>query len=403
MKLFINKSVASFWRPKLFHYPKNMSSEADIAAALEHRLLGDEATVEKLLLDCEVEREKDQYSSRELGWYSYDRGYPWDPRKANRTSDENFHILQQKISQLSGSKLRLVRLNLKMESSNDDASNSEINFGIVAQCNITRNTIIWQEKVFLHVNSRLTERCDNCNKRITDENKFICEISNCNEIFCNAKCYQEALKTFHKPLCGKDLTPILQLVQEGRSSTSLFPLFVLKLFAIAKQRDICPLDIEEIKHLARDKPLSGSMCLPEPLIFIHQKAQEILDIPMGDLRFDFWIFLTCYSMAVPNTFTRRHQKRPDVLSVFSLTSLINHECRPNASVNGEQLIAIKRVKKNEPVTISYIGEEDSSYQNRQAMLHLWGFECNCWFCLAQKDKPTVMSRMLEGKMRILML
>ncbi|CAG8550958.1 3859_t:CDS:2 [Ambispora gerdemannii] len=374
-----------------------MSSEADIAASLEHRLLGNEAVQNQ-----DYNQARDEYTkgifNRELGWYSYDRGYPWDPRKANRTSDENFQILQQKILQLSGSKLRLVRLNLKIESS----SNSEINFGIEAQRTITRNTIIWEEKKFLHVNSRLAERCDNCNERITDRNKFICEISNCNEVFCNEKCYQEALETFHKPLCGKDLTPILELIQEGRSSTSLFPVFILKLFAIAKQRDICPLDIEEIKHLARNKPFSGNMCLPEPLTFIHQKALEILDIPMGDLRFDFWIFLTCYSIAVSNTFSRRHQERPDVLSVFSLISLINHECRPNASVNGEQLIAIKRIKKNETVTISYIGEE-SSYQNRQTMLYLWGFECNCSFCLAQKDKVTVMSRMLEGKMRILTL
>ncbi|KAF8067452.1 hypothetical protein N665_1153s0020 [Sinapis alba] len=73
---------------------------------------------------------------------------------------------------------------------------------------------------------------------------------------------------------------------------------------------------------------------------------------------------------------------------FPLQSCMNHSCCPNAKAfkreedrDGQAvIIALRRISKNEEVTISYIDEE-LPYKERQALLADYGFTCKCPKCL----------------------
>ncbi|XP_019082951.1 PREDICTED: histone-lysine N-methyltransferase ATXR2-like [Camelina sativa] len=73
---------------------------------------------------------------------------------------------------------------------------------------------------------------------------------------------------------------------------------------------------------------------------------------------------------------------------FPLQSCINHSCCPNAKAfkreedrDGQAVIfALRRISKNEEVTISYIDQE-LPYKERQALLADYGFSCKCSKCL----------------------
>ncbi|KFK39502.1 hypothetical protein AALP_AA3G252100 [Arabis alpina] len=73
---------------------------------------------------------------------------------------------------------------------------------------------------------------------------------------------------------------------------------------------------------------------------------------------------------------------------FPLQSCMNHSCCPNAKAfkrevdrDGQAvIIALRRISKNEEVTISYIDEE-LPYKERQALLADYGFSCKCPKCL----------------------
>ncbi|RHZ46866.1 hypothetical protein Glove_606g162 [Diversispora epigaea] len=123
-------------------------------------------------------------------------------------------------------------------------------------------------------------------------------------------------------------------------------LIVLKIFAIAKQRDICPLDIEEIKHLF---PFQHSTAW-----FQHETGQ-----------------------------------------LYLIISLFNHHCDPNASHTDDVSRAIQR---GDPFVFSLFFQHKSKYllitwndlsmlgntsgstkHARQTLETTHGFRCRCSF------------------------
>lgn len=73
---------------------------------------------------------------------------------------------------------------------------------------------------------------------------------------------------------------------------------------------------------------------------------------------------------------------------FPLQSCFNHSCNPNIKAfkrdddkDGQAvLLATRPIQIGEEVTMSYI-DEDSSWEERKAMLEDYGFICNCCKCL----------------------
>ena len=116
-------------------------------------------------------------------------------------------------------------------------------FGIVATKNMKKGTVLFEEKPFISVHAPGQQRCDFCNKQQTNSNKFYCPKTNCTEIFCDHDCFDKAWNLYHRAICGKKLDSLYEIVNEETKSSGSSLLIVFKIFAIAKQRGICPLDI----------------------------------------------------------------------------------------------------------------------------------------------------------------
>ncbi|CAG8484980.1 7274_t:CDS:2 [Ambispora gerdemannii] len=339
--------------------------------------------VERLLQHCQ--KRYNEYVSegdfkdfvQHYGISSFKGEYPWQSRKTDRFSEENFRYLKDRISEISASKVKLVKVNLGQSSVSDTI---EIQYGIEAQEKISSHELIFKETPFITVYSRIVERCDNCSTKITTQSKFKCPNSSCKEVYCNIRCYQQALELFHNQLCGKDITGILTVVQKGKSTASLNNLFLIKLFAIAKQRDISPLDIKEIRHMTSSQQTKHRF--PKISVHLYEDVMRILEIPIGDLRFDFWVFNCCLFMLSMNVFGERNGAIPDKAYLFSLLALINHQCDPNASTIGEignQLISEKVIQKGEAITINY-DPRISSRERAASLYYFFGINCKCPKC-----------------------
>ncbi|CAG8778303.1 7327_t:CDS:2, partial [Ambispora leptoticha] len=114
----------------------------------------------------------------------------------------------------------------------------------------------------------------------------------------------------------------------GISTSSLIILFLIKLFAIGKIRDTCPLDLEEIKHLRRW--INVQQGLPSIFFDFYQTVIKNLEIPIDE------------------------NSHPDFGSLLPLTSLINHNCEPNAELDLKELKARRKIIRGEQITISYL-------------------------------------------------
>ncbi|CAG8610523.1 10604_t:CDS:1 [Ambispora leptoticha] len=319
------------------------------------------------------------------GVMNYKMGYPWDCTQINRDSEELFEDLKMQLEVLSDTKLSLTQVEFDKSS---NSSSMKIQYGVEALRDISAKSILMEETPFLNVHNRFISRCDYCNLLLIDPKDntiefYECPETGCKEVYCDSECWQLASNEFHKPLCGKDITPILEITQSGEATGSLNFLFFLKIFAIAKIRGICPLDIDELKHLVRYRPIHGKILYQHIWSSMYMCTLEILGISPFDVRFDFWVYLECIHMIRCNVFAATDdQGRPDCASCYSLISLVNHDCNPNAFMIDHELTAAREIKKGEPVTISYIGDDDN-YDNCSRQSHfadVFGFICKCNRC-----------------------
>ncbi|CAG8518418.1 4485_t:CDS:2 [Ambispora gerdemannii] len=342
--------------------------------------------VRKLLEECKKRLEDGRkkhgpnYVDRveNYGKYTFRGKYWWDARQENRMSEGIFQNLARKISEIS-SKVKVAKVTF-------EEWGNEYHYGIKATSNISENTLILEEVPFLCVNSGFTKRCDYCNYEVKKKVKYICPKTGCKETYCNIQCYQQAYNLYHKVMCGKDFSEIYKIVKTGVSTSSLSHLFAIKLFAIGKNRDICPLDIEEIKHLRRWANAYSTM----PVVFFkfYKIIIKNLEIPIGDLRFDFWVYISCMSTLGNNLFgDKDNQSRPDTSVLLPLISLINHDCEPNAhptvELNNRKwgLEAKRNIKKGEPITVSYVNWPNMDDEERCKRLFIQhGIKCKCKKC-----------------------
>ena len=89
----------------------------------------------------------------------------------------------------------------------------------------------------------------------------------------------------------------------------------------------------------------------------------------------------------------------DSAALFPLMARANHSCSPNADfvtrpdLNSQTLIAIKKIGKGEPVTVSYLpssGEGSDIKSVRQKYLSFWYlFTCQCSLCLLDDEETLI--------------
>lgn len=92
---------------------------------------------------------------------------------------------------------------------------------------------------------------------------------------------------------------------------------------------------------------------------------------------------------------------------YALQSCMNHSCDPNAhamkrtglDIDGSAVILAKRsIAQDEELTISYI-DESMDYEDRQAALQDYGFECRCPRCTAALN-ATCMPRHAKVELKV---
>ncbi|CAG8588454.1 108_t:CDS:2 [Diversispora eburnea] len=282
------------------------------------------------------EREKDQYSKKhyqditllknmgtdrhilveQVGKiYKFpNRGaYPWDIRSQERCSKESLASVQKLLEKIPGKSIKVALVSFP------DVS-QEYEFGIIATKDIKKGTILLDEKPLISVHSPRQR----------------------NVLFATNQSVQKTWELYHRAICGKDLNSQYEIVNKDSKSSGSSLLIVLKIFAIAKQRDICPLDIEEIKHLF---PFRHSTAKIKPNCNLFNPATET-----GQL--------------------------------YPIISLFNHHCDPNASLRDDISRAIRRGHdlSISSVVGNTVKTSGSTKRTRQILETTYGFRCRCSVC-----------------------
>ncbi|RHZ46843.1 hypothetical protein Glove_606g175 [Diversispora epigaea] len=324
--------------------------------------------------------------------------YPWDIRNQERCTEESLASVQKLLEKISGKSIKVALVSFP------DAS-QEREFGIVATRDIKKGTILLDEKPLISVHTPGQQQCDFCNKPISSK-KFSCPKSNCSEFFCNRDCFEKAWELYHRAICGKNLNSLYEIVKKEYKSSGSSLLLVLKIFAIAKQRDICPLDIEEIKHLFPFQHSTAWFQHGPIAINFYFELMKLLEIPVFDLRYEPWIYLTIYRKIKPNCNLLNPMTGTGRL--YPIISLFNHHCDSNANHTDDvsreiqrgdpfmfdmnlstQVEAIRNIKKGEQIFTNYTKGIDlimfgntsgSTKHARQTLETTYGFRCRCSVC-----------------------
>ncbi|GBB86512.1 hypothetical protein RclHR1_12930009 [Rhizophagus clarus] len=384
-----------------------------------------------MIREVQKGHEKFLITEEDVGFYKFDGKYPWDNRPDERIKESNLLKLQHKLDLISNNKLKLDFVKF----SGDD-ENPLIQLGVISKVDFKIEDIIMEEDPFLTIHNHYNLRCDYCfhllnEKSSIDDNsdeypiEYPCPNLSCEESFCNEKCYNLAKDLYHNEICGKILDDLIDYLQRKRGDVKNNNiLFILKLFAIAKKRNICPLDIEEIKHFTRHHStphnLENHELWDADFEKIYLEILKILDISIYDLNFDFWIFITLIATIGTNAFggPAIDQTVHDTAAIFPLISLFNHNCKNN--IEGQlylqewpksiqdpipavykvlrktlrsigchsyrmTMIANNDIKKGDQLFLSYCNPNYNKKARHRQLLRTYGFLCYCNRCKGESD------------------
>ncbi|EXX55085.1 uncharacterized protein OCT59_019649 [Rhizophagus irregularis] len=363
-------------------------------------------------------------TEEDVGFYKFDGKYPWDIRPDDRIKESNLLKIQHKLDLISDNKLKLDFVKF----SSDD-ENPLIQLGVISKVDFKNEDIIMEENPFLTIHNHYNLRCDYCfhllDKKSSNNNVeypivYPCPNLSCEESFCNERCYNLAKDLYHDEICGKIIDDLIDFIQRKRGDVrNNNILFILKLFAIAKKRNICPLDIEEINHLTRyhstPHNLENHDLWDADFEKIYLEILKILDISIYDLNFDFWIFITLITTLATNTFggPAIDSSVYDTAAIFPLISLFNHNCKNNIegqlflqewpksiqdpipavykvlrktlrSINCHSyrmtIIANDDIKKGDQLCLTYCNPDYNKNARHRQLLRTYGFICYCDRC-----------------------
>ncbi|CAB4491728.1 hypothetical protein RhiirA5_503450 [Rhizophagus irregularis] len=295
---------------------------------------------DQFIQTCQITEAKKRH-----GFYKFEGKYPWDKRNEERTSEKMIEKLQQKLDSASNFLLRISKIRF------NDSDSEQL--GLVVKTTINKSRLTLQEDPFLTAHNYYVFRCDYCFQELNEPGStpyeslnlyekpkkvdpYYCPKRSCEEVFCSERCYNLSLNLYHKSLCGKDkeIKEIVDIINSDNIGVLHHLMLTVRIFAVAKIRDICPLDVEEIKHLCRFTPVStpfrGKMIYDPSFYEIYLNILRIIEVSRFDLRYDYWIFITVINMVLPNSFPGPGDSDViDTLALYPLSSLVNHCCIPS--------------------------------------------------------------------------
>ncbi|KAK2628909.1 hypothetical protein QTJ16_002012 [Diplocarpon rosae] len=270
-------------------------------------------------------------------------------------------------------------------------------------------------------------QCGNCFHFLADCSSVL-DLKCCSIYrYCSTKCVTAALDNYHRAICGKDFSEIINRAHNsygGKSEGTKYPggetemghftgwadkatdfktmdphfryveqvpVILIRYLAMAIQYGGDPLDHPHIAPLVANDTATGIMSWSfNGMILGPIKALEIMGIDIfADQRFDTWVLLTMWCR-IQNNSAALDVGFPN--SVMSPTySWFNHSCSPNAAnITTEsqmacdtETVSLKTIQKGDEVFVSYLSDEDLKMgrRYRQQRLKSWfGSDCRCARC-----------------------
>ena len=214
----------------------------------------------------------------------------------------------------------------------------------------------------------------------------------CSALFCSATCQQLALRTYHRALCGRDLSWLTTPAASLRENASpMRPLLMLRFLALCVQSgsDTHPLD-----HplLARLQPLANrghldvftlGESIATPLKILAQLGIDVFASP----NLSTMVLHTIWCRLANNKAGSYDPKLGFVDEITPLLPLFNHSCEPNVEYKKEEgtstirFFALRDIAEGEEVFDSYQDVEDLAREERVERMWPW-FEqaCLCGRC-----------------------
>lgn len=319
--------------------------------------------------------------------------YPWmDPHFLHR-SQSIIDLVNQEFRQAFGG-CRLDTSSLSGSPIPNFAGQDPQVLGVFAAREIDPGECILVDRAATGCSSSVSG-CINCFKKVKDT---IVEATCCSAIFCSKDCYQLALSTYHRAICGKDFS-WLQSTVEGlsESAAAMRPLLMFRYLATCVQAGESSHPLEH-PLIARLQPQPSGrhldvFTLKESIVRPIQILQQLGVDVFVNSNFDTWVVHTIWTRLANNKqgFPRKPENGGGWIdSISPLMPFFNHSCEPNVEcwhddTTTVRFFAKRRIQEGEELFDSYVNVESIHLEKRHQILWPW-FEgpCLCSKCSTER-------------------
>jgi hypothetical protein len=243
-------------------------------------------------------------------------------------------------------------------------------------------------------------RCPTYNAPLPDDRH---NLSCCETPFCSRVCADEAAKSYHPAVCGRDFSFLVSAAKDsnrkgkGENLNSQYPLFLLRILACLF-RGNRPLP-HPLKHPSISRyvanyasPARFSFDFRNHIVNPFRMLQVLGVDPFFNLDYDTWVLEAIRHRLYTNARPVSGGEGYAMTILHPRYSMFNHSCEPNVRTTNTQnwvyLTAQRDIKKGEELFVSYIGEriEQVGREERRERLRAWldGGNCKCMRCEREK-------------------
>lgn len=221
---------------RAYHDANGVLDEMIMVCGTSELMLGLRLRVAELSRELEqsfqAQQSSPEYIQKMMKRGGVDRvAYPWiNPEELRRG---NKAVKKAKI------KFETVSSNAMLGPSSVDGATGD-SLGVFARQNITQGDLIMMDRSgFTVLNAQGTPNCWACSEPLGHK---VVSTDCCKARFCTESCKSEAMKTYHRVLCGKDFNWLYEASENADLlSNDMIPLLLMKVLATAVQQNAKPL------------------------------------------------------------------------------------------------------------------------------------------------------------------
>ena len=270
----------------------------------------------------------------------------------------------------------------------------EENFGVFAKSNIQQGeTILLTRSIWTDYNARVGDNCCSaCCQHVPE--KLAIQMTCCTSKYCSETCMQEAKKTYHNVICGKDFSWLYKACKEADQIYSdKVPLMLVKILATAVHLNCKPLKVPCVRTLKAnyDNVSLSKFTLFDNIVAPIQILETLgVDI-FTNLKFDSWALQTVITRIENNRVGKKTLNNRPYNTVDPLFSMFNHSCMPSAAFNfiggstGTMVKAVRDIKQGEEICISYVEPRLPEGVRRDKIWKRIGRICDCLRCRKERE------------------